>query len=454
MRKNGLGTRWVVGAYIVGAFLAAVALLPEYLAGSSPGFGPMQICAATGAGVVLLIGTILLFRTNWDAALRQFKAVSPKVGKFAAKLLLCVGSLAIVAVAAEGWARWRAKLPDDQRRWLELIKDLPEAGQLAKDRGEWNNFAGLEYHDYYLYQMRPRQLPTSTFTSFFGDRPCPSSVPEETASHRVWFFGGSTMMNLETTDERTIANNAIMRLNESRMNAAGHNFGTGMFQSCLELAKFQEILRRVPESQRPTIVVFYDGFNDANCGFHFGAGRMQSDVSGRLQMLVERHHWDMVRVGVVEGLFDDSQFYQDYGRWLTTQRSALTGVRNDASKANLDQSVDIYRANAEIIRGICRQFRISPIFVLQPLVVTKRGRSPDEDEIYASLVKGGLADFVERFYAKTRAVMADCPEFADLSHILDDDARTDFYDLGHTGPYTGQDIGKAVGDAIMDRKSP
>jgi len=451
MRKSGLDIRWPVGAYLIGGLLLAVALLPEFLSGSAPGFGPMQICAAAGAVCALVIGTFLLVRMDRAARRQQLSAAGARFGKGAAKWLLCVGSLAIVAAGAEGWARWRAKPPDDQRRWLELIKDLPESEQLAKDRGEWNNYKGLEYHDYYIYGMRPRKLPTSTFTSFFGDRPCPSSAPEESAEQRVWFFGGSTMMNLETTDERTIANHAIKLLNAAGIRAAGHNFGMGMFQSCLELAKFQEILRRVPERRRPTIVVFYDGFNDANSGYHFGAGRMQSDISGRLQMLVERHHWDMARVGVVEGLLAKSQFYQDHGRWLATERSAMAGVRNDASEANLDQSVAIYQANMDMVRGVCRQFQIRPVLALQPLVVTKRGRTSAEDELYESLAKNGFADFVEGFYARTRVVMADCPDFVDLSHLLDHDGRTDFYDLGHTGPYTGADIGKALGEAIVAR---
>ena len=159
----------------------------------------------------------------------------------------------------------------------------------------------------------------------------------------------------------------------------------------------------------------------------------------------------MVRVGAIEGLLQHSQFYQDYGRWLATERSAIAGVRNDASDENLNQSVAIYQANMDMVRGICRQIGIRPVLVLQPLVVTKLDRTKDEDEIYDSLAQGGLGDFVERFYAKTRQVMTDCPDFVDLSHILDNTGRTDFYDLGHTGPYSGAEIGKALGEEIAAR---
>ena len=447
----GARLRWSLIANGVGAVLIAVSVLPELFAGSAPGFGPMQSLAAIAGGVAMVVGTLLLLRVERKARKNWLLAMGITGGRAAAKLLLCFGSLAIAVAAAESWARWRAKPSDDQRRWLELIRDFPDGEQLAKDRGEWNNFHGLVYRDYYLYDIAPRKLPTSTYTSFFSDRPCPASAPEQSAQQRVWFFGGSTMMNIETTDERTIANTAVQMLNESGVSATGHNFGTGMFQSCLELVKFQEILRRVPKNRRPTVVVFYDGFNDANCGYFFGAGRMQSDVAGRLQMLVEHHHWDMVRVGVVEGLFEKSRLYQDYGRWLAGNRAALAGLHKDASEENLAQTVTIYQTNLDMVRGICRQFDIRPVLVLQPLVVTKRGRSREEEELYASFTADGSAGFVERFYAKAREALADYPEFVDLSHLLDNDGRTDFYDLGHTGPYTGADVGKALGKEILFR---
>lgn len=441
--------RWTTGSYLAGFVFLLLAWLPEYLPGNAPGFGPMQIGMLVCSVVALIMGTVVLFRMESDLRRQQLSGAVARAWKFAARSLLCIGSIVMTVAVAEGWARWQAKPSDAEARWLELIRDLPEGEQLAKDRGPWNDFRGLQYHDYYIYGVPPRKLPTITFTSFFGDRPCPDSIPEKTAAERVWFFGGSTMMNLETTDERTIANNTIKLLNASGVPAIGHNFGMGMFQSCLELVKFQEILRRVPKPQRPTTVIFYDGFNDAYCAYYFGAGRMQSDVSSRLRMLVEQDHFDMVRIGLIEGLFQKSQLYQDYGRWLATQRSAIAGLRRDPSEKNISEAVSLYRANVAMARGVCEQFQIVPIFVLQPLVVTKRGRTEEERQLYESYVMDGLAGFVETFYKCTRVAMADSDDFVDLSSILDDNGRTDFYDLGHTGPYTGADIGQALGRRLL-----
>lgn len=442
--------RWTIWSYFVGFVFVLLAWLPEYFPGSAPGFGPMQICMLLCSVVAVVVGTVLLLRMKPDLRRQQLSVAFARTWRLAARSCLCIGSISMTLAIAEGWARWRAKPSDAEARWLELIRDLPEGEQLAKDRNRRTTvFRGLQYSDYYIYGVPPTKLPTITFTSFFADRPCPNSVSEDTARERVWFFGGSTMMELETTDERTIANNAIKQMNASGVSAVGHNFGMGMFQSCLELVKFQDILRRVTERQRPTTVVFYDGFNDAYYGYYFGAGRMQSDVTSRLRMVVERDYCDMVRIGLIEGLFRNSQLYQDYGRRLSIQQSAIAGLHQDPSEKNLSEAVSIYWSNVAMARSICERFQIVPVFVLQPLVVTKRGRTEKERQLYESCVKDGLADFVERFYKSTRAAMADCDTFVDLSGILDDNGRTDFTDLGHTGPYTGADIGEALGRRLV-----
>ena len=65
------------------------------------------------------------------------------------------------------------------------------------------------------------------------------------------------------------------------------NFGAATFQSSLELVKFMTLAARVPAERLPGVVVFYDGYNDANHGYYFGAGNMQNDLSAKLAALVQ-----------------------------------------------------------------------------------------------------------------------------------------------------------------------
>ncbi|MCK4788749.1 MAG: hypothetical protein KAV87_33715, partial [Desulfobacteraceae bacterium] len=120
---------------------------------------------------------------------------------------------------------------------------------------------GLKYYDYYLYAIAPYQSQTATFTKYFSARSVPDSYPLGEGAIIVWLFGGSTMQNLETIDKFTIANSLACNLRKSGIKASFLNFGTGGFQSSLESIKFQDLLRRTSFSERPDVVIFYDGVN-------------------------------------------------------------------------------------------------------------------------------------------------------------------------------------------------
>ena len=54
---------------------------------------------------------------------------------------------------------------------------------------------------------------------------------------------------------------------------------------------------RVPAERLPQVVVFYDGYDDANHGYYFGAGNMQNDLSAKLAALVEHEEGSLCSMG-------------------------------------------------------------------------------------------------------------------------------------------------------------
>jgi len=189
------------------------------------------------------------------------------------QVLVTVMFFAMIFALAEVFARIKTDRPLHNAylapRWLELLDSLPEKEQFIADRSA-REIRKLKYHDFHLYSLAPYTSQTVTFTDFFSARRSPDSSPRSEASEIIWMFGGSTMQNLETTDELTIANQMAVRLKAFGVSANVQNFGTGSFQSSMELIKFQDLLRRVPPEMRPTYAVFYDGYNDAQCGYLFG----------------------------------------------------------------------------------------------------------------------------------------------------------------------------------------
>ena len=97
---------------------------------------------------------------------------------------------------------------------------------------------------------------------------------------------GCETIAMETVDRLTIANQLALNLKKNNIKATVVNFGVGGFQSSLESIKFQDLLRRVDKRERPDIVIFYDGFNDAGQAFVFEAGTMQEDLSKKMEALV------------------------------------------------------------------------------------------------------------------------------------------------------------------------
>jgi hypothetical protein len=368
-------------------------------------------------------------------------------------VLLCALGAAVACALTEATLRWRARhVPDpgQQREQRgELLDDgLPERDAFLRDRRTVGR-QPLRYHDYHIYSLAPMHTETITITDYFGARLCPDSVPDGLI---VWFLGGSTMQNLQAPDRRTIANQAVRELNAGGVSAQGVNFGVGSFQSSIESIKFQDVLRRAAAAQRPCAAVFYDGFNDAVHSFLYGAGNLQTDVSAKLRAMVERDRLALIRYGLFQLL---SEILNDSGFLMLSALSHRAAgfppiPINDGSAANLDKALAIYADNVQMIAAICATFQIQPLFVLQPLVVTKQGLGEIERQTVASIA-GEVQDFVRRFYAGARSRLADRPDFVDLSGVLDDDGRDDFYDLGHTGPFTGETIGHAIAQALVDR---
>ena len=163
--------------------------------------------------------------------------------------------LVFIAVLPELGARIVAKLtfsPPAKSHYLEIAHAYPQLQQLISD---WN-VLNFSYHDYYVYSPAPASSQTVNFTDYYGARLTPDSVSHDNVKHTIWAFGGSTMQNLEADDRLTLANQIAAELNKNSLGVLVYNFGSGGFQSSLESIKFQDLIRRVPTTQRPTTTIF------------------------------------------------------------------------------------------------------------------------------------------------------------------------------------------------------
>jgi hypothetical protein len=343
-------------------------------------------------------------------------------------------------------------------RWLnahyvEISGDFAELEALIADTQ--NTHPAPKYYDEFVYAAAPVSTDHINFTDYYSARWTPDSVPLAEAENIIWTFGGSTMENTETTDSLTIANIWARIFNDSLGPSHVKNFGAGGFFTSYELIKFQRLLREVPESELPDIVIFYDGFNDALNGFQYGPGRPQTDLSLKFQALVEHHDVTMAIYAISRTVTRYSRLWERTGARLVDYL-LFPFPEPSTEAANLDGAVRVYISNVKMIQATCQVFEIYCFFILQPLIVTKKPLSQVELEVLNGLEAHPRfgpegTRFIRDFYRRVIEEFADNDSFIDASHILDGRAEADFYDLGHVGALRPPVIAEKTGRLLLDR---
>ena len=363
----------------------------------------------------------------------------------------------VVLMTLEAAARITAHdMPWLNSRYVTMSQGFPDLDSLIADAGWGPSAGGLKYYDDFLYSARPATKKHITFTNYYSSRHTPDSVPLETADHIVWTFGGSTMENTETTDRLTIANVWARMFNEALGPTHVKNFGVGGFSSSNELVKFQKLLRVVPTEERPTIAVFYDGYNDAVHGFRYGAGSIQRDLALKLQALVEGDHLKLSLYASSNLLASGSKLWERTGKPAIDHLLFPLGAPNIDDPENLTRTVQTYVENVRMIDATCDAFAIACVFVLQPLLLTKAPLAIIEQQALKALTSHprmgpDAVHFVRNFYSEATNILSDHDGFVDASNILNGNPKPFFYDIGHTGALAAPIIGELVGTRVLAR---
>ena len=132
------------------------------------------------------------------------------------------------------------------------------------------------------------------------------------------------------------------------------NFGATTFQSSMELVKLMTFAARVADQRLPHVVGFYDGYNEANHGYYFGAGHMQNDLSAKLAALVEHKSGSLLLYGASLGLATGSAFWKIHVH-RRLERALFHDPDPQPDEANLRRAVDIYLRNTRIAQGDLRR---------------------------------------------------------------------------------------------------
>jgi hypothetical protein len=342
---------------------------------------------------------------------------------------------------------------------------------------EWNE--ARTYWDYHYYSSTELKTPDLNFNGIdqYNSRLVPCSLPRDADSPKfiVWIFGGSTMQNMETSDEGTIANHFC--LNQATKGPLQvSNFGVGSFQSELEVAKLLNIykLNIRDKSQLPNLVIFYDGFNDSQrlmiggswAGLPPGVSNRISAMYTTQSSLNRSAYWfirsinDMYKkaAGDKKNIISDGlNFLIDkFERSTTTNKMINQKVDWNAELDDKLLTSQAYVHDQKVLVGICESLNIYCVTVLQP-VLSLRNKPIGEIEtnIFEVQEKLGVNSMTRRFYREVKSelikIRSNNYQLIDLSSLPNWGKYADlsfFYDFGHTGFYSSEIIGAEISNEI------
>jgi hypothetical protein len=193
---------------------------------------------------------------------------------------------------------------------------------------------------------------------------------------KVFFFGGSTMWGSFLRDDHTIAAEASRRLQAiappgqryevTNLGETGHVNTQGMLELMLQLRS----------GQRPDVVVFYDGINDAFSVLQNGVAGVGQNEMNRVSEFTtgRRLAWG----GHDEGIVKDLHSYVVLGGLALERTGLVRRLRKAVTPTptppllSVDSAsrsaVRVYVENARMIESLARTYGFTAIYVWQPTI--------------------------------------------------------------------------------------
>jgi lysophospholipase L1-like esterase len=239
----------------------------------------------------------------------------------------------------------------------------------------------------------------------------------------VWMFGGSTVFGVGAGDRATIP--ALLSAQAGR---PVRNMGTISHVSTQEIIALAERLKR---GERPALVVFYDGVNDAICAVQSGRAGWPYAAANRARefMLLNRRSplmWATLQA-----------WFPRLGKRLARPAASAAGTADPAAV------VALYAENMRQLRALAAAYGFPVLAVWQPILYGKVRMTAYEAEV-ARLFAGEASSFCTAVYA-ARRTMSPLPGMLDLGSLLDDVPHTLFLDPFHLT----EDGNRRVADALL-----
>ncbi len=309
-----------------------------------------------------------------------------QLGGFVVALWHVVGLLLIVVLVTEfgveGWRRLSRLLRYYRPTRPDRAGSADAYGGADWSAGYFDEFrraVRVDWKPYVEWWQRPLRGAYVTLDER-GLRPTPGEETANGAAIRILCFGGSTMMGMGARDDHTIPAVLARRLTECGHRVAVTNYGQLGHNSTQEVITLQQLLKC---GERLDIALFYDGINEMACAEQTGrTDGLFNEARRRAEFNLL--HPDRRRDLIAAALISSAPRTLRRLRRLTglPLRGPLPVEQTDLSQVDLGEFareiIAAYLDNMRLVRLLADGYGFRPIFFWQPVITTKKSKTPDE----------------------------------------------------------------------------
>jgi len=259
-----------------------------------------------------------------------------------------------------------------------------------------------------------------------------SPFAREAGRRNVFLFGGSTAWGYQLPDDETIASHLQRCLEESAGGASYHVYNYGVVAS---YSKYERMLleRLILQGRVPDVVVFLDGLNEF-CRLPLNRPRERGTEPAHVSPL-------LFKTVIAPLLFWEEEF------GLVPRRVKEAVVPYD--ERDIERAAREMTDNWRLVKGICREYGIECLLVLQPVPVYDY---PLEEHLFltAADLQGGKSYFLAAQKGYRHLVESDrlqAVDHLDLHQLRVD--GPDYLDACHYTSAFGDAIAGAMAEAIL-----
>ncbi len=265
---------------------------------------------------------------------------------------------------------------------------------------------------------------------------------------RVFTFGGSTMWGWGVRDDHTVASHLSKLLHARGHRAEVTNYGAIAYVSTQDVIA---LLRAIQRGEIPDIVLFYHGIADVLTSYEHGEAGLP--LRSRFWCAEpDRGPW-------AQGQELLSGGFWGFRRLVTGLRYRLRPAANAGSAtwpqarplddAVARQTVRVYESNLAAVESLGRRYGFEPLFYWQPVIFSKRRRSPHEQA--RAEHRAYYEKVFEDTYRRVRRSEAlnGHPRFHDISGLFDDAEEPYYVDEWHVSEPGNRRVAAAMVDDVI-----